>query len=114
VQRRGIFSLYPSAGDGANFSGFWVPYAPGVSGATVLIYSRRTCGLCDKARAVILSERARTDFAFEEVFIDGDDDLERRYGLRVPVVSVNGIEEFEYEVEPVRFGRMVRDKHGSN
>jgi glutaredoxin len=74
----------------------------------VVMYSRTTCGLCDKARAVIQAERQRSEFQFEEVFIDGDAALEREYGLRVPVVEVDGREEFEFEVEPVRFSRHVR------
>lgn len=69
---------------------------------TVLMYSRRTCGLCDEARAVIQRVGQREGFEFEEVFIDGDEDLERRYGLRVPVVLVDGAEVFEYEVDPRR------------
>ena len=73
------------------------------------MYSRKTCGLCDKARAVVLAERERTNFRFEEVFIDGDDALEREYGLRVPVIVINGREEFEFEVEPSRFRRLLRD-----
>jgi len=75
----------------------------------VRMYSRRTCGLCDKARAVILAEhdRAPASFRFEEVFIDGDDRLELAYGLRVPVVEVAGVEEFEIAVEPTRFRRLV-------
>jgi glutaredoxin len=68
--------------------------------ATVTMYSRRTCHLCDDARAVLLAQLAATPFAFDERFIDGDDDLERRYGLRVPVVEVDGVEEFEYLVDP--------------
>ena len=36
---------------------------------------------------------------FDEVFIDGDDDLELRYGLRVPVVEVAGEEAFEFTVD---------------
>ena len=76
---------------------------------TVLMYSRRTCGLCDKARAVILAERDRLErpFRFEEVFIDDDDDLEREYGVRVPVVLVGGNEEFEIAVEPTTFRALV-------
>jgi hypothetical protein len=76
----------------------------------VLMYSRRACGLCDKARAVILAERDRASgsFRFDEVFIDGDDDLERTYGIRVPVVEVNGAEEFEIAVEPIRLRRLLR------
>jgi glutaredoxin len=66
----------------------------------VTMYSRTTCGLCDKAREVILAVLGRTPFAYEEIFVDGDDDLEREYGLRVPVVLVDGREEFEIEVQP--------------
>ena len=76
---------------------------------SVVMYSRRTCGLCDRARAVILSRRRRTPFAFEEVFIDADDELEREYGLRVPVVLVDGEEQFEYEVDPTRLGAVLRE-----
>jgi hypothetical protein len=75
--------------------------------STVVLYSRRTCGLCDEARAVILAERERAPFRFEETFIDGDESLEFRYGLRVPVVEVNGVEEFEIAVEPSRLRRLV-------
>ena len=68
----------------------------------VRMYSRRTCGLCDEARAVILAEQARSSFEFDEVFIDDDDSLEREYGLRVPVVEVEGMEEFEFAVDAAR------------
>jgi glutaredoxin-like protein DUF836 len=68
----------------------------------VRLYSRRTCGLCDEARRVVLAVRERAPFRFDEVFIDGDDALERAYGLRVPVVEVNGAEAFEFSVEPTR------------
>ena len=71
------------------------------------MYSRRTCGLCDKARAVILTERERVPFRFEEITIDGDDELERRYRDRVPVVEVNGAEEFEIAVEPTRLRSLL-------
>jgi hypothetical protein len=63
------------------------------------MYSRRRCGLCDEARAVIESVGRRAPMSFDEVFIDGDDDLERRYGLRVPVVEVDGEEAFEFTVD---------------
>jgi glutaredoxin len=69
------------------------------AGHTVRMYSRTTCGLCDEARDVILSLRGELAFEYEEVFVDGDDDLERRYGLRVPVIEVDGQERFEVQVE---------------
>jgi Glutaredoxin-like domain (DUF836) len=81
--------------------------APEAKGADVLMFSRRTCGLCDEARAVVEAELTGTAFRFREVFIDGDEALEREYGLRVPVVLVEGLEEFEYRIEPARFHVLV-------
>jgi glutaredoxin len=73
----------------------------------VRMYSRRTCGLCDEARATLLTVRDRFDFQFDEVLIDGDDLLEREYGLRVPVVEVDGVEEFEFTVDRATLERLV-------
>jgi hypothetical protein len=63
------------------------------------MYSRKRCGLCDEAREVILVLLGEMDFDFEEVFIDGNEELELSYGLRVPVVLLDGAEEFETQVE---------------
>jgi hypothetical protein len=69
------------------------------------MYSRSTCHLCDDARAEIMAAIGSLDpavaarVAFDEQVIDGDDHLEREYGLRVPVVEVDGVEEFEYRVD---------------
>jgi glutaredoxin-like protein DUF836 len=79
-----------------------------MAGRRVVLYSRRACHLCDEARSVILAERDRTPFDFDEVLIDGDEALERDYGLRVPVVEVDGAEEFEFVVEPRGFARLLR------
>ncbi|HEU4527144.1 MAG TPA: glutaredoxin family protein [Actinomycetota bacterium] len=75
---------------------------------SVVLYSRPGCGLCDEARAVILAERERTAFAFDEVDISGDDALELEYGIRIPVVVLDGSEAFEIRVEPRAFAAAVR------
>jgi hypothetical protein len=79
-----------------------------MAGPKVVLYSRTSCHLCEQARDLILAEQARSVFDFEEVLIDGDQALERDYGLRVPVVEVDGAEAFEFEVEPRRFASLVR------
>jgi len=73
----------------------------------VTMYSRTSCGLCDEAREVILSLRAEVPFAYEEIFVDGRGDLERAYGLRVPVVLVDGEEQFELDVDPGRLRALL-------
>lgn len=71
------------------------------------MYSRTSCGLCDEAREVILSLRAEVPFDYEEIFVDGREDLERAYGLRVPVVLVDGEEQFELDVDPGRLRALL-------
>lgn len=71
------------------------------------MFSRRSCGLCDEARRVILAVRREVPFDFEEILIDGREDLEREYGLRVPVVLVDGEERFEIGVDPHRLRRLL-------
>lgn len=65
---------------------------------SVRMYSRTACGLCDRAREEILAVREDIPFEYDEVFVDGDQALELEYGLRVPVILVDGVERFEVEV----------------
>ena len=74
----------------------------------VVLYSRPGCGLCDEAREIVLAERERTPFELDEVDVSGDDGLELEYGIRIPVVVVDGEEAFEIRVDPAAFGTLVR------
>ena len=71
------------------------------------LYSRPGCGLCDEARVVVQGVRERADFTLEEVDISGDDALELAYGIRIPVVAVDGEELFEIAVDPRAFEAAV-------
>jgi len=72
------------------------------------MYSRPGCGLCDEARDVIMAQRARMPFVYEEVDVSGHDALELEYGIRIPVVLVDGEELFEIRVDPRAFAEAVR------
>lgn len=74
----------------------------------VVLFTRAGCHLCEVARATILAVRPRHPFSYEEVDVDSSDDLTRDYGLRIPVVAVDGDEVFEVEVDPVRLASLVR------
>jgi len=65
----------------------------------VVLYARAGCHLCDEARAIILEVRASVPFEWEEIDIEGSDQLVRDYGVRIPVVTVDGQELFEYTVD---------------
>jgi Glutaredoxin-like domain (DUF836) len=72
------------------------------------MYSRPGCGLCDEARRVILAVRRHAPFRYEEVDISGDDPLELEYGIRIPVVLIDGEERFEVKVDAAELALAVR------
>ena len=80
---------------------------------TVTLYTRAGCHLCEEAERVLRGEQAAAGFRLELVDIDRDPELARRYGVRVPVVAVDGEELFEYEVPSdllrARLGRARAD-----
>ena len=66
---------------------------PAVAPALTL-FQRDDCHLCDLALEVLAQARVPD---FESVFIDGDDGLEARYGVRVPVLrDEDGDRELEW------------------
>jgi glutaredoxin len=73
----------------------------------IVLYSRPGCGLCDAAREVIEAQRALTPFDLDEVDISGDDAMELEYGIRIPVVEIDGEEVFEISVDPAELARRV-------
>jgi hypothetical protein len=52
----------------------------------VKFLTRKNCHLCDDARAVLDEINAELGLRVNEVDIDGDDELVKLWGLRVPVV----------------------------
>jgi glutaredoxin len=66
---------------------------------TVTLYGRPGCHLCDEAREALERVRGRCPFALVERDITLDDDLHRRYLVRIPVVCLDGEELFEYHVD---------------
>jgi hypothetical protein len=68
----------------------------------LILYQRDDCHLCDLALGLLAAVRAPE---FDSVFIDGDDVLEKRYGLRVPVLrdEARGIElDWPFDVAKLR------------
>ena len=59
----------------------------------LILYERDGCHLCDDAR-VLLDEMIGID-RYARVAIDTDDDLVLRYGLRIPVIALDGVDRLE-------------------
>ena len=67
--------------------------------AHVTLYTREGCCLCDEAKRVLSTRARQADFDYEELDIDGDPELLRRYNDEVPVIAINGVKAFKYRVE---------------
>ena len=59
----------------------------------VTLYERDGCHLCDEAR-VLLDEMLGND-GYARVDIEADDELVLRYGFRIPVIGLDGLDRLE-------------------
>ena len=64
----------------------------------VTLYTRAGCCLCDDAKRVLSDARRRADFDYQELDIDLDPELRRRYNDEVPVIAINQVKAFKYKV----------------
>jgi glutaredoxin len=89
-------------------SGEWPrPRSHVVSTHSVVLYHAPGCHLCEGARRVLMQVRGDMPFELEEVDITGDEELERSYRERIPVVLVDGEEAFTYFVHPEGLRRRI-------
>ena len=72
----------------------------------LVLYTRAGCGVCARAEALVRREARAA--AVEVVDVDRAG-LVERYGVRVPVVTVDDVEVGELEIAPGTIRRAVRD-----
>jgi glutaredoxin len=78
--------------------------------ARVIVYSRPGCHLCDEAKAAIQNSNCSEHYTLEEVNIESDDELLKKYKYDIPVVTIDGEEAFRHRVDPQEFKiRVSRD-----
>lgn len=79
-------------------------------GVVVTLYTRVGCHLCEQAESVLRAAREDRPFQLDLVDVDRDPDLTRRYGVRVPVVAINGVEHFELEIPPTQLLQVLEEQ----
>ncbi|HSY66667.1 MAG TPA: glutaredoxin family protein, partial [Terriglobales bacterium] len=66
-------------------------YTHRVSGLRhVVVYSRKGCHLCEIVKETLTKLHRRGGFAWQEIDVDGDDQLRRQFTDEVPVVFIDG------------------------
>ena len=68
---------------------------------TIEIMTKKDCCLCDEAKEVIEQVIAEIPAELKMTDIESDPELFERYQDKIPVVLINGEENFFYKVHPV-------------
>lgn len=69
----------------------------------VIVYSRPGCHLCDEAKAMITNAGVSDRFTLDEINIESDPQLLRKYKYDIPVVTIDGVECFKHRVDGDQF-----------
>jgi glutaredoxin len=76
----------------------------------LVLYTRNDCPLCHEMEAVIAAEAPKFDARIQRIEIDGNPDLEARFGIEVPVLFVNDRKAFKYRCTPTELrNRLARE-----
>ena len=73
----------------------------------LILYTRNDCPLCHEMEAVIAAEAPKFDARIQRIEIDGDPDLEARFGIEVPVLFVNNRKAFKYRCTPTELRKRL-------
>ncbi len=75
---------------------------------TVTLYGKKECCLCDEAMEVLLKAEAAVPFDLEKIDISDNPQLLAEFGLKIPVVFVDGVKVFKYRVNESRLLALLK------
>ena len=75
---------------------------------TVTLYGKAECCLCDEAMEVLRNVDAVVPFDLEKIDIADNPELLAEFGLKIPVVFVDGMQVFKYRVNENRLLALLR------
>ena len=85
---------------------------PTLAKAHVVIYSRPGCHLCDEAKQAIEAAGCLDEYTLDEINIESDPDLLRRYQYDIPVITINGAEAFRHRLTSAAFRERLLTSSG--
>lgn len=75
--------------------------------AQVRLYTRPGCHLCEEMLREMRAAGCADDYQLEEINIDEDPVLKRRYGLKIPVLTIDCREAFKYRLTAAEFRQHI-------
>jgi len=73
----------------------------------VVLYSRRGCHLCEVVKESLTKLARRGGFTWQELDVDSDPELRRRFNDEVPVVFIDDRKAFKYRMDEQEFLRKL-------
>ena len=81
--------------------------------ARVIIYSKPGCHLCEEAKVAMRAANCAALYVLDEVNIESDPELLARYRFDIPVIMIDGVEEFRHRLTAAEFKeRLLRSGGG--
>jgi glutaredoxin len=77
--------------------------------ALVTLFTKPGCHLCEEAKREMVAAECSEYYSLQEVNIQSDPELLKRYSLDIPVVTINGVEQFRHRLTSTEFRRRVMD-----
>jgi len=73
----------------------------------VVLYSRKGCHLCEVVKESLGKLSRRGGFTWQEIDVDSDADLRRKFNDEVPVVFIDDHKAFKYRMDEQEFLRKL-------
>lgn len=84
----------------------WQPAEEGRRFTRLIVYSRPECHLCDDAKAVLAGYVEYLP-PIQDIDIDGNSELQERFGTSIPVVEIDGVVRFRGHVDELLLRRLI-------
>lgn len=73
----------------------------------VIVYTRKGCHLCEIVKESLSKLERHVSFTWQEVDVDSDQQLHRKFSDEVPVVFIDGRKAFKYRMDEREFLRKL-------
>jgi glutaredoxin len=78
----------------------------------VILYTRPGCHLCDEVKRTMQAAGCDKEYTLQEINIESDRELLRRYQFDIPVITIDGVEAFKHRLSSKAFRERLRIRSG--
>jgi len=89
-------------------------YESSLSKRQVILYTRPGCHLCDDAKQAMQAAGCDKEYTLEEINIESDPELLRRYQFDIPVITIDGVEAFRHRLTSETFRERMPSGAGAS